>query len=152
MINEITKYKKTILNILDLIYDSCDIKNIYKLYFTNDKSKKSYAIEVIDNILKKNHKNKLFFLFDDKDQAEQIKELKKTTLYESLFENKELDFQINNLMTNENNILTNWAKSSIIYLIGKNKLKNLYPIIDIYQKSNNPVLRETALWSKKNII
>jgi len=134
--------------LLSMIYDQKSIQLVKENIETKTNEGITYAIELLDVFLSEDLKQKIIPILDDISDIDRIRRLQ--MFYPSI--EIPLDELLRLLINKDFNMINRWTKSSTIYYIGQNKVRETFSM-ELIANLFNPdgLLREISAWSMHQI-
>ncbi len=142
---EIQQNRERIFLLLSFIYNSQTISQAWQYIKNETSEKKTYALELIDNIIPQDLKQMVFPVIEDIPLKDRMKHLNLQYPQELLGVNERLK----EIVARSDQWTTTWAKCCAVYMMGKlGSLEFHDSIISIIKNPTEPpLLLETAIWA-----
>ncbi|MBP7654556.1 hypothetical protein KA977_14130, partial [Candidatus Dependentiae bacterium] len=129
--------------LLSFIYQRELITSAKTNFMSESREKKIYALEIIDNILSNDLKNKFFPVIDELSNDQR---LKKMTVFYPVEQLPKIE-KLKKIITGNKDTYSFWTRTCAVYIAGKFALKDFYqPVIDALNDDSS-IVRETAVWA-----
>jgi ATP:ADP antiporter, AAA family len=133
--NEIRKCRENILSLLSLIYPWELVRRIKINFFSGNPEKRTYSIEILENLIHKNLKKTVMPVID---------EMKNKNVRE---DGEKAILMIKELLVMPLDRITRWTKVAALYWIGKKRVKGFENEIISSLSNSFWMVRETAFWA-----
>ena len=139
----VKKHQERILLLLSFIYSPQSILRA-KFHLDNKSAeKRAYAIEVLDNLLSRDHKDMILPLVEDLDQEDRLRRLH----YNVQADKKSNAERIREICQSHQKLITPWIRCSVLYVIGKHHYTEYQDCVIDCISSADDFVREIAIWA-----
>ncbi len=145
--NELDEHRDNMLLLISFLYPSIVMLDTRANIDSKVAELRIFALEVLDNILTSDIKEIVLPILDDVTIKERLEALQPRFPQEHL--SGMLRFE--EIMERHFARAPSWTRICLIHQIGTDKLKHYLPVLTSTLSSNDPVIRETALWSLTRI-
>ncbi len=118
-------------------------RQLEKNYYSEDREKHAYALEMLSNILEQSGLAIVLVVLDDITEGERL--IKLNRAYPSPTGSP--DFHLKEIILGNRKGITFWTQCIAIYEVGKQRRNNLYPTVKQAMMSPEKFIRETAVWA-----
>lgn len=134
--------------LLSMIYDQKSIQLVKENIETKTNEGISYAIELLDVFLSEDLKQKIIPILDDISDIDRIRRLQ--MFYPSI--DIHMDELLRLLINRDFNVINRWTKTSTIFYIGQNRIRDTFAM-ELIANLFNPdeLLKEISAWSMHQI-
>ncbi|MGK5095235.1 cyclic nucleotide-binding domain-containing protein [Deltaproteobacteria bacterium TL4] len=141
---EIDQNRERIFVFLSFIYDRDTVLQAWDNYLFGDSEKKSYALELIDNLISNDLKKLIFPVLEDlliHIRMDRLKPYFPQSLLGGIDRAREI-------LIRTDKWITTWTKCCTLYWVGKQKLMDLAEaVIKNVSMNCEPLVQETAIWA-----
>lgn len=118
-------------------------KQLAKNYFSDNRDKHAFALEMLSNLLEQVNLTIIFAIYDDISYTDALKSL----LEHFPHNTGSAEYHLKEIILGNRHGITHWTQCVALYEIGKQRKANLYPTVKQAMLTTDNFVRETAIWA-----